>query len=388
MSFEPGCVAPEVTERGAVGTACGRSARRWPGCRRPAKTPSVVSPTRSVSELLGDSKPIFGPASRRRRLPWWLIPVAAVVGLAILAGTLRSETREVVAYLDQSRVLLVDQAPLADAFEALLRVDLRTIQREDFDTLLDQTELGLREAREQLETADVPDTAVVIDELLRLSLESWETGVDSFSKGVLSAADLPTSQAPVQMIEEGILQLRIGDTFYARFLERSREIVESVDVTVGEFPEITFAVGEPTLRSASTVAAFVRSSSALGVITNIAITSVVFDPSDTGAEDDGAIVFPVANDLLIGVTVSNIGNQDAKGLVVDLAMFDSSGVAVATLSSDQLELAPGEATSAQLGPVAVSPGERYQLTIRVPQLTDEADVDNNLWNRELIISPP
>lgn len=312
-----------------------------------------------------------------------------VVGLAVLAGNLRSETREVVAYIDTARPLLVDQAAMAESFEKLMRVDFSTVERADFDTLLGQTEIGLREARERLEELEVPEAVVIADELLRLSLESWETGLKTFADGVLAAADEPTSSTPVQTVEQGILTLRLGDAFYARFRERSKDVIESVDVAVGEFPEISFAAGEPTLVSASNVADFVRTASVLGVKSDVGILSVVFEPRDTGGETtDGAMIFPVTENLTMLATVKNVGNQPEKGVVVDLAMFDSSGAVVAAESSEQLDLAAGEATSIEFGPIAVAPGQRYGLLLRVPLSETEVAADNNRWERDLVINSP
>ncbi len=318
-----------------------------------------------------------------------MLPVVVVVGLAVLAGTLRSETRDVVAYIDTTQSLLIEQAAMADAFEQLIRIEFSTVERQDFDTILARTQSGLRDARGRLADIEVPDPVVVPNELLNLALESWETGLDRFSTGVLDAADDPTSPAPVQMIEDGVLTLRLGDAVYARFLERVRKLVASVDVVVGDFPEISFATGEPTLVSASNLAEFVRTSSALSVESDLAVVSVVFDPRETGGETtDGAMVFPVTDSLLMLASVKNVGNQPETGVVVDLAMFDSGGAAVTTESSEELDLAAGEATSIQFGPVPVSPGQRYGLVISVTRTETELDVDDNRWERDLVINSP
>jgi hypothetical protein len=340
--------------------------------------------------MLGDNRAIFSPPDRRRRrIPWWLIPVGVVVGLSVLAGTLRSETREVVAYLDAARDVMVDQAAAATSFEELVRVEFSSIERADFETYFQQTQANLSDARSALEEIEVPDSAAIIDELLRLALDAWERGLDTFAAGVLEAADEPDSPGAVQTIEEGVLLLRLGDEMYSRFLDRSVPVIESVDVVIGQFPEVSFAAGEATLASASNIAGFVRTSSQLGVRSDIAIVSVVFDPPRGDAEtDSGAIIFPATEILLLQASVRNVGNQPEQGIVVELEMFDSTGAPVESLDSDQIDLAAGEATSISFGPIAVIAGESYNLLLSVPRTETEVVIDNNRWERQLIVTSP
>ena len=340
--------------------------------------------------MLGDNRAIFSPPQRRRRrIPWWLIPVGVIVGLAVLAGTLRSETRETVAYLDAAREVMVDQAAAAASFEDLVRVEFSQIDRTDFDAYFQQTRTNLRDATTALEGVEVPESAAVVDELLRLALDSWEGGVDAFARGVLDAADDPNSPGAVQTIEEGVLLLRLGDEVYGRFLERSVPVIESVDVAIGEFPDVSFARGEVTLASASNIAEFVRTSSQLGVRSDLAIVSVVFDPPRGDAETDGgAIIFPATEQLLLQASVRNAGNQAEKGVVVSLQMIDSTGAPVFSEDSSQLDLAADESTSISFGPIQVTSGESYSLLLSVPRTDSEVVFDNNRWERSLIISSP
>jgi hypothetical protein len=333
---------------------------------------------------------IFGaPLRRRRRVPWWVLPVIIVIGLALLAGTLRSETREVVLYIDTAQPLMVEQAAIAESFESLVRRDLATIEREDFSTLISRAETSLRDANAELEALDPPDSAAVADELLRLALTSWESGMNDFGLGILEAADEPTSPMPLDRLNEGILDLRLGDAAYELFLAESMELINEVDVDVGEFPAVSFAAGEPTLSSAESLATFVRTSSQLGIRSDVAITSVVFDPPDSGGQTpDGAEIFPVTESLLLQATVSNAGNQAEKGLVLTVTLLDSVGDLIATEQSEQLDLQAGESASVTFTALPVVPGQRYLLLLDLTPTPTELLLDDNRREIDLVISSP
>ncbi|MFQ5967651.1 MAG: hypothetical protein ACE5MI_08565, partial [Acidimicrobiia bacterium] len=68
---------------------------------------------------------------RRRRRRWWLLLlVALAVGVVAAAISLRSDTREIVAFLDRADLVAGAEQARAEAFQELVRRDLNRIDRE------------------------------------------------------------------------------------------------------------------------------------------------------------------------------------------------------------------------------------------------------------------
>lgn len=322
-------------------------------------------------------------------MPWWLIPIAVIIGLAVLAGTLRSETRELVAYFDTVGPLLEGQEAMSDTFGALVREDFQTIEREDFATLVGAMETDIRSAQAELDAFPTPDRAVAANALLLEALDAWISGLEAFETGVLAAADDPISPLPIDQLSQAIIQLRVGDSVYSRFLDRSTELRTDLDVEIGDFPVIAYAENEPALTSGEFVARFVRTASSLGVRSDVAILSVVFDPPATGGTTtDGADIFPETESILLQATVSNVGNQDEKGIVLRMTLLSAAGALVSELNSEQVDLPAGEATSLSFGPLAVVPGQRYRLFLDLEATPEEVLLDNNGIEMPFVVSSP
>ena len=67
---------------------------------------------------------MFTPRRRRRRYGWWVIAALAVfVGLALLTGGIRTETRQLTEFFDESRTLTMDSDQIANDFRTLIRTE-------------------------------------------------------------------------------------------------------------------------------------------------------------------------------------------------------------------------------------------------------------------------
>ena len=116
---------------------------------------------------------MFSPPRRRRRYGWWLvILVVAFVGLALLTGGIRTETRELTAFFDESRTLALDSDQVADDFRNLIRNDLQNVTREDFEVLMERLEDIMATNAEAVRAIDRPDSAFAAGELLTLAFDS------------------------------------------------------------------------------------------------------------------------------------------------------------------------------------------------------------------------
>ena len=331
---------------------------------------------------------MFAPPRRKRRYGWWLVAIAiAVVGLALLTGGLRTETRQLTEFFDETRTLAMESDQIASDFRQLIREELQTVTREDFDVLMDRLEALMLANAAALTDVPTPDSASAADEFLLGALDSWASGLGDFRTAVVGVTDDPLGTAPVDRLSAAILQLRFGDFAYAKFRDRANELVGGLDVTIGEFPIVAFVTTEPVLLNNALLARIIRGSTALGERHDVSILTVVYDPVPTGgAGSDGEIIFPAADRFQFGAVVSNLGNVDEKDLVITFTFQNEEGAVIANEESGAIELSPGESDSILFAAQEVSPGDEYTLSFTLTVVVDDLNTADNTWEARIRIN--
>lgn len=324
---------------------------------------------------------------RRRRTGWWIAGVVVlIVGMAWLTGSLRTETRELVAFFDEARILTDDAAQQADAYRELLRAQLTNLDRDQFEVLVENIESSIGEGAAQLEALTVPDSAAPSAEMLSLAFASWASGLDGVQRSVLGIADDPSSTGAVDSLNSALVELQVGDLLYSRFLDRAVVLTADLDVAIGDFGDVSFVAEEPVLRNAELIASAVRGSSLLEARRDMAILQPVFVPTNTGGRTPGgADIFPATEQLAYAVVIGNNGNQVEKGVVVEARFFDSQGLLLDSQTSETVDLEPDQKATVSFAPVQVSPGQTYELVLSTPIVEDDLDEANNTFIREIAI---
>ena len=332
---------------------------------------------------------MFAPPRRRRRYGWWLLGLAtAFVALALLTGGIRTETRQLTEFFDESRTLAMDSDQVADDFRTLIRTELDSVSRDDFDVLMDRLEGLMVGNAAALEIVGRPDSAFASGELLSLAFDSWATGLGDFRTSVIAVTDDPAGNAPVDRLAAAIVQLRVGDLLYARFLDSANELKAGLDVTIGEFPIVAFVTTEPALLNGDLLARTIRGSTEMGIRHDLSILQIVFDPIATGGEgSDGELIFPATDSLAFSAVISNQGNEPEKAKIVTITFQSEEGAVLAQADSELLDLAPGENRSVFFDAVDVSPGSEYTLIFTLTLADDDLTPDNNTWDAQIRINP-
>ena len=332
---------------------------------------------------------MFTPRRRRRRYGWWVIAALAVfVGLALLTGGIRTETRQLTEFFDESRTLTMDSDQIANDFRTLIRTELASVSREDFDVLMDRLEGLMIDNAAALEQVNRPDSAFSSGELLSLAFDSWATGLGDFRTSVIAVTDDPAGNSPVDSLAAAIVQLRVGDLLYARFLDSANELKVGLDVTIGEFPIVAFVTTEPALLNGDLLARTIRGSAEMGIRHDLSILQIVFDPVATGGEGtDGELIFPATDRLAFSAVVSNQGNVDEKAKIVSFTFQSAEGEVLATADSELLDLAPNENRSVFFTAVDVSAGNEYTLIFTLTLAEDDLATENNTWDAQIRINP-
>lgn len=316
------------------------------------------------------------------------VALTAVAATALLVNGQRTETRRLTAFFDGSRTLALEADQAAEGFSRLISTELRTIRRDDFVVLMDRLASQMTLHAAELDEMESPDSAAAVREMLDLAFDSWQAGLTEFQIAIIEVADQPTSTAPVERLGGAIVQLRVGDLIYAGFLERAETMIEDLDVTISEFPAISFISHQRALMNGEGLARAIRSSTEMGIRRDVAILQVVFEPLPTGGVgEEGEIILPAVDQLRFSAVIGNLGNIAQKGLTVSVSLRDVSGRALSTQDSGLLDLAPGEIGTVTFGVEAVDPGAEYLLAFNLTVVEDDLDIEDNVWESEIRINP-
>ena len=326
---------------------------------------------------------------RRRRVWWWLaLILLIIIGGAVLVNSRGVVVRQETAFFDSARIATQEVEQIAAGFRRLVSTELRTINRDDFDVLMDRLSAEMADQADQFRSVAAPESAFAAREMLDLAFASWAAGLVEFRVAVTAVTDDPTGSVPVDQLGGAIGRIRVGDLVYARFLARATGMLEELAV-VNEIPAVSFIVDQRPLLNGERLARTIRSSTDMGVRRDVTILQVVFEPLPAGGlGDDGEILFPATERLQFSTVIGNRGNVDQKGLIVNASIRSEAGESLTTVDSHGLDLAPGEIGSVLFGTELVEPGAEYLLTFKLTVVEDDLNPEDNVWESRIRINPP
>lgn len=330
------------------------------------------------------------PRRRRRRgalLALVLVSIIAVVLIA--AGSLRSEARALVAYLEEARAVALDHSDESNDFKDQVISNLQSLDRDRLATLMTRMVETAANAGARLGSAEAPAVAAGAEATLSLAVESWETGLGGFESALLEVVDDPDNAVAIGQLADTLVDLEVGDRAYARFLEQADELRNEADVEIGEFPEVGYlSVALSSLTYAERLAGVASRSADLTLSRDLAIATVRLDPEETGGVTDGAPILPNTETLLIQVVVVNQGNRDEEGVAVALLLQDGEGTVREERSEDLGELAAGGSVTVEFADLPVTVGEKLVATISITLVDGEVDTDNNRREVPFFVNEP
>jgi len=319
------------------------------------------------------------PRRRRRRgalLALVLVSIVAVVLIA--AGNLRSDTRALVAYLEEARAAALEHSEGSVDFKDQVISGLQALNRDRLMTLMTQVVETAGAVTTRLASIEVPPAAAGAAAALSLAATSWETGLTGFAGALLEVVDDPDNAVTVGKLADVLVDLEVGDRAYTRFVEQADELRSEADVEIGEFPDVGYlSVALSSLTYAERLAGVASRSEGLALSRDLAIATVRLDPEETGGATDGAPILPNTETLLIQVVVVNQGNRDEQNVTVALLLRNEEGTTLEDRSQDLTELKAGGSLTVEFADLAVTAGEKLVATISLTFVDGEVDTDNN-----------
>jgi hypothetical protein len=316
-----------------------------------------------------------------------LVSVIAVVFIA--AGSLRSDTRVLVAYLEEARAVALEHSDQSADFKDQVISGLPNLNRDRLMTLMTRMVETAGNASTRLESVEVPVSVAEADASLSLAVASWETGLTGFEDALLEVVDNPDNAVAIGNLADILVDLEVGDRAYGRFVAQTDELRAEADVEIGEFPDVGYlSVALSSLTYAERLAGAASRSGDLTLSRDLAIATVRLDPEETGGVTDGAPILPNTDTLLIQVVVVNQGNRDEAEVAVSLLLQDEDGTVLEERSEALAELEAGGSVTVEFADLAVTAGEKLVATIAITLVDGEEDTDNNRREVPFFVNEP
>ena len=330
------------------------------------------------------------PKRRRRRGALLVLVLVSVVAVVIIAaGNLRSDTRALVAYLEEARTSAIEHSDESTDFKDQVIASLQTLDRDRLTTVMTQMVETAVAVTNRLSEIEVPPAAAGSAAAFSLATSSWEAGLGAFEGALLAVVDNPEDAVAVGGLADVLVDLEVGDRAYARFVEEANLLRSETDVEIGEFPDVGYlTVALSSLTFAERLAGVASRSEGLALSRDLVIAAVRFDPEATGGTTDGAPILPNTETLIIQVVVVNEGNRDESDVTVSLLMLNQGGLALEDRSEGLPILEAGASVTVQFAALAVPAGEKLTATVTVGMVDGETDTDNNRREVPFFVNEP
>jgi hypothetical protein len=318
-----------------------------------------------------------------------LVLVSIIAVVLIAAGSLRSDARALVSFLEEARAVAFEHNDRSIDFKENVISGLQSLDRDRLATLMSQMTETAARASLRLRAVDVPAAAAGANAALSLALSSWEAGLTDFEDALLEVVDDSESAVAVGTLADVLVDLEVGDRAYASFVESADELRTEADVEIGEFPDVGYlSVALSSLTYAERLGAMASRSGGLVLARDLAIATVRLDPEETGGVTDGAPILPNTDNLLIQVVVVNEGNRDEEDVTVSLLLLNEQGTALEERSEDLLVFEAGDSVTIEFADLVVTAGERLVAIIGISFVDGEVDTDNNRREVPFFVNEP
>lgn len=301
-----------------------------------------------------------------------MLVVVAVI-LAVVVSSAGEETRVELDYLGNIHAQSSDLAKSGDALRDVIS-RLQRIDRNEFVTVIDGIKEDLATGIDLTEEEPPIPSLVSVHALYREAVSTWATGLATFADGVLAAADDPENPGLVDMVAEGLAELRAGDRAYTRMVGAMNR--DDIPEPLAPMPDVVLMPAEGRLLSlADSYVDSARSeNSRLALRPGLSVSQVVSEP-EWQVNPEGQAVMPATASASFSVVVSNVGNISSE--IVPLVLELIGGPEPIRLTDEVGPLEPDQQVTVMFDPFDVEPGGIYEIRATLAVTGNDSSFDDN-----------
>ena len=305
-----------------------------------------------------------------------LLPILLVVAaiLAVVASAAGEETRAELDYLAEVRAQAAELSKAGDTLRVVVS-RLHRIDRLELVTAIDGIRADLEAGLDFVEQAPPTRELLPVRALYRASLTSWEKGIIGYSSAVLTAADELENETVIDLMADGLAELRAGDSVYLD-LQTEYEAFEGGSEPISTLPPVQLMPAQGAIVSLSTtyIDSARNPNNGLALRPGLSVSQVISDPEWQVDPDEQAVV-PATDSISFSVVVTNIGNVVSIPETVVLTLV--GGPEEVRLQSEIRPLQPASQITVRFDELQVEPGSIYQVSAAVVVTGDDTNLEDN-----------
>ena len=260
-------------------------------------------------------------------------------------------------------------------------LDFNEINRESFETTISNNVVESQKAYDLLMYSELSELNIKEKELLEIAVGSWLKGLESFESSILILVDQPSSKKIEENIASSIAVLSIGDSAYSEFLLLMR--IRGEESYIPYLYEVEYiGVEDSSSRFADLLVEKAKESSGgLFLRRDISIPAIQFEPAQIAETEDNLYVFK-DEPLTLKVIISNEGNRTEYDLLLLVLITDEQGNTVYEKQQKEAFLEPLKSKTVTLDSIQLIPGIKYDWLIKLEEVENEEEIDDNLYRVE------
>tara|TARA_B100001996_G_scaffold378221_1_gene362037 strand:- start:567 stop:1553 length:987 start_codon:yes stop_codon:yes gene_type:complete len=295
-----------------------------------------------------------------------------------------SYSNELNSFLEDASIVSDLHKESSEEFNLLLEFD--EINREDFENTLNKIIGNAQEAYNLISNNEKLFTGKEKD-LLEISVTSWLKGLETFQVSMITLIDSQYSEDIEESIAESIVDLSIGDKAYRDFVILVSERGQTDNIFLPEFYLIEYTELESSsYRFADSIVERAKqSTTGLFLRRDLAVTGLEFLPNPI-TEIDGKKVL-LDEPVSIQVVVANEGNIEEFEVIVLILVTDEFGESIFEKRAKINSIRPLESRSYFTDPIDIEPGVFHEWFIKIEEIENEEELDDNLFISTAFIPP-
>jgi len=330
-----------------------------------------------------------GPTLARRRGPAPILIILAVIvafifcwifGRGCSGNQEAKENDNLRAYTATVNKLIQRSAGVGVQFDSL-RNNIKDYTKADVSRKLTQMVSDCDDISKQLSKVQVPQKALDLNPLLKISFDLRASGVHKFHVAVLDVFDKKNTENAASTMSQGVMDLVVGDESALRFREKLEGKLTAAKLTFEKVADSVFVPkkGDALPAGVNEYISVMSGTETGSELHGVAVIEYSTSPARVDRTESGVSILPFSKSFTVKVAVQNQGNQEEDDVPVVVTLAASTGGATQKKTRKITKIAPKETATVVIEGLKPATGADKEniVKIKAGPVPHERVLENN-----------